>query len=862
MATQINTLLSINSSTYTSEIVHEDFFGVNFSHHLQRLDFYYAQQLKTLGVDTLRYPGGSETEYQFDLANPDATFNENNNRNVVPISDFLSFCKENDIKPIIVIPTQIYKDNLEEGMQLLSRYVSDLTSGVYGEVPIHAFEIGNEYFVDSPVGLTADEYGRIASNFAVEIKSSSFYEVPVSVQAGYSKNDNDIIVSYFDTDSKKNSVDMISIHNYGFSFDGIEDRTDDKASRSEAWEVSLGRPVKIYMSEWNHKSIKTQEYDEEIFIYGLGSASTILKIVKESLEAGVDMATLWPLNNTVRASLSDLNSADLSINGEMFRMLERSFTGAQIVESSFVSDNNDLDIVVVEDETKVVLFVYMRGNQGENYDINLDINLDSATLSSFSSAWAEQLTTLDNPEKYSSKPEIIKFVPDISIINENTVNVDLEFRTHLDIVKLTFNKMIISDKDMDFFGSHSDDYFVSGGGDDTFDSGGGNDRVVSAGGDDVVYSGDGNDHVRSGEGMDRVYLGGGSDIGFGGKNRDAISGGKGSDYISGGKGHDLLKGGDHSDELRGRKGDDVLLGGEGDDLLYGGQGRDELNGGRGSDVLVGGAGADTFVFSSNSGSDTIVDFESGLDVVRVEIDEVYFDSLNVVQVSQMEYVVTISDTVSVRFENIEFVLSAENFVFVGSSRPTEGLNLVGDRLSNVIKGGNGDDIIDGMGGVDRILSYKGDDRILAGEGGDYVRSGPGDDVVYGEGGADIIFGGKGNDYLRGGWRDDYLNGGPGDDKLVGDQNKDVLVGGKGNDYLLGGEDSDVFVFEFGDGQDRISVFVSGEDKIEIYGSTWEEVHVRQIVDSTYVIEYGESDVIQIDDVRGMISEMDFNFIEI
>lgn len=856
--TTLNATLSVNAGKYASEVVHEDFFGVNFSHDSQNLDSHYAKQLKALGVDTLRYPGGSETEYQFDLTNPDASYSTKTDRAVTPVSDFLNFCKENYIKPIIVVPTQIFKENLEEGLQLLTKYVTDLTSGVYGDVPIHAFEIGNEYYTEALVSLTPDEYGHIASNFAVAIKSSSSYDVPVSVQAGYSEVANDIIVSHFDTDLEKSSVDMISIHNYGFSFDSIEARTDDKASRSEAWEAHLGRPVKIYMSEWNHKS-KRDDYDEDVFVYGLGSASTILKIVKESLEAGVDMATLWPLNSTLRAALSEFRSADLSINGEMFRMLEESVTGTRILDVNLNSENQSLDVVAVEDESKVVVFVYMRGERGETYNLNLDIDLGGAFLSSFSSAWAEHLTTLDDPEKYSSRPKLDKYVPNFSVENESTVSIDLDFTTHLDIVRLTFNKSVLSDIDMEFFGDHSDDAFESGGGDDTFESGGGDDRIVSAGGDDVVFSGDGDDIVRSGVGMDKVYLGNGSDRGFGGQNGDFILGEGGKDYIDGGKGHDLLKGGDHSDELWGRKGNDVILGGKGSDILYGGQGQDEINGGRGKDILVGGAGVDIFVFNANSGSDSIVDFEKGVDVIRVEIDDVTYDDIEIHQVSEMGYVIMLQDLFTVSLEGIEFGLSAEDFDFVESARPTGELTIVGDSLSNILKGGSGNDSIHGKGGSDTIVSFGGADRIYAGEGGDLVKSGQGDDVVYGEGGADIIFGGSGNDYLRGGWRSDFLYGGSGDDKLVGDQDNDVLDGGTGSDYLLGGSQSDVFVFRIGDGQDRISVFVSGEDRIEMYGVTWEEIRVRHVEESIYVVEYGDYDTIQIDEVRGIISEEDFIF---
>ncbi|WP_208121921.1 Ig-like domain-containing protein [Spirabiliibacterium mucosae] len=55
-------------------------------------------------------------------------------------------------------------------------------------------------------------------------------------------------------------------------------------------------------------------------------------------------------------------------------------------------------------------------------------------------------------------------------------------------------------------------------------------------------------------------------------------------------------------------GDDTLNGGAGDDILFGGAGNDTLSGGEGADKFV-------FLVNSNSGKDTITDFESGKDKI-------------------------------------------------------------------------------------------------------------------------------------------------------------------------------------------------------------------------------------------------------
>ena len=113
-----------------------------------------------------------------------------------------------------------------------------------------------------------------------------------------------------------------------------------------------------------------------------------------------------------------------------------------------------------------------------------------------------------------------------------------------------------------------------------------------------------------------------SDTLIGGSGNDFISGKKGSDSLDGGAGDDSIYGGKGLDTLTGGSGDDILFGGRdadsldggiGNDSLYGGLGDDFLSGENGNDFLTGGAGSDRFLLNLGSGSDTILDFEVGID---------------------------------------------------------------------------------------------------------------------------------------------------------------------------------------------------------------------------------------------------------
>lgn len=61
--------------------------------------------------------------------------------------------------------------------------------------------------------------------------------------------------------------------------------------------------------------------------------------------------------------------------------------------------------------------------------------------------------------------------------------------------------------------------------------------------------------------------------------------------------------------------DDRLIGGSGAETLAGSGGDDYLHDGAGADRLVGGTGADVFVFSADTSTDTIADFENGIDKI-------------------------------------------------------------------------------------------------------------------------------------------------------------------------------------------------------------------------------------------------------
>ncbi|MBE9185209.1 DUF4347 domain-containing protein [Microcoleus sp. LEGE 07076] len=143
-------------------------------------------------------------------------------------------------------------------------------------------------------------------------------------------------------------------------------------------------------------------------------------------------------------------------------------------------------------------------------------------------------------------------------------------------------------------------------GDDTLFGSAADDILRGKKGNDLLFSIDGNDWMNGNQGNDLTDGGIGDDTLYGGKGFDTLTGGAGNDFMSGNRGEDILLG---------EKGEDTLYGGQGNDILLGGQGNDFLSGGLGDDTLVGDVGNDKFLLSTNSGTDTIADFEVGQDLL-------------------------------------------------------------------------------------------------------------------------------------------------------------------------------------------------------------------------------------------------------
>jgi len=135
---------------------------------------------------------------------------------------------------------------------------------------------------------------------------------------------------------------------------------------------------------------------------------------------------------------------------------------------------------------------------------------------------------------------------------------------------------------------------------------------------DAIFGRQGDDTLSGGPSDDLLYGGSGDDLLKGNQGNDALYAESGNDRLLGDQGSDLVDGGIGNDDLSGGNGTDLLLGKAGADTLTGVNGDDLLNGGLGDDTLEGGRGSDRFVLSTGAGTDTILDFTDGVDLLQLQ----------------------------------------------------------------------------------------------------------------------------------------------------------------------------------------------------------------------------------------------------
>lgn len=158
----------------------------------------------------------------------------------------------------------------------------------------------------------------------------------------------------------------------------------------------------------------------------------------------------------------------------------------------------------------------------------------------------------------------------------------------------------------------------------------GNDTLTGGGGNDILNGGTGNDSMDGGQGNDRVYVDALGDItvdtGTTAGERDAVFssvtwtlGATFENLVLTGAGAIRGSGNGLANAIAGNAGANLIGGSGGNDTLDGAAGNDSLYGGSGADRITTGIGSDVVVLETRASADTVLDFVSGTDDLRLRM---------------------------------------------------------------------------------------------------------------------------------------------------------------------------------------------------------------------------------------------------
>lgn len=219
---------------------------------------------------------------------------------------------------------------------------------------------------------------------------------------------------------------------------------------------------------------------------------------------------------------------------------------------------------------------------------------------------------------------------------------------------------------------------------------------------------------------------------------------------------------DISEEIVGTKGNDIIYGNKGDDNIQGGE------------------GDDTYVWDLGDGLDTITDYQG---------------------INRIRFGTGISE------DDVKIYAIGADAKIVIKNDPTQGMivkNFLGDDHYHFKEFIFADGHVKDLANVGAIYQVTAPNMTTAASKYDDIMYGSsGDDTLRGVEGDDELHGGEGDDTLYGGEGNDILYGGDGNDTLYGENGDDVLWGGAGDDWLEGGYGNDTYIWNLGDGMDRI-----------------------------------------------------------
>ena len=229
----------------------------------------------------------------------------------------------------------------------------------------------------------------------------------------------------------------------------------------------------------------------------------------------------------------------------------------------------------------------------------------------------------------------------------------------------------------------------------------------------------------------------------------------------------------------------AIIGNDKNNVITAAAGGGTLTGGKGNDTLIGGEGDDVFFFT-DQGKDVIVNYTADSDMISLTGG---FASITAASISSAGDLVLKAKSKTLTIKEA----GDQEITFSDGSTYTFGKNVYIDDSGNV-------SMYSGAKGTYDISSLSAEASVVDGSKATNALK------IEGSGASQTISGGTKADTINGGAGDDTINGGAGNDSLNG---------GAGDDSLTGGDGKDIFAYVIGEGNDTITDYTAGKDKIKL-----------------------------------------------
>lgn len=367
-------------------------FGGNILAHRDGLgeDGTYDEAVDRLGIETIRYPGGSLTERYFDLSDPDRIsaqhYSADATIGLLPFSEFMEFAEATGRAALVVLPTRTALSDTSDGNgdrfaaideDTLRGFIRDTLDGVYGRPEIKGFEIGNEYWDSGE--MSSVEYGRVASEMATIIHDeitahpeyeTRFQDTDILVQMGmnyghgsldglydgpagdqlaqfmadydlkaegdfiYANGEvawphlsNHLVMREFDTDAEKDAIDGVVAHVYSRGEDATASQYFALNTLDSTW-GEVHPDLEIHVTEWNVRN-RDRDEDED---FGLVQSREMMDVLEAMSSVDADSAYVYPVQQRSPASLAgDEDDPQEKTAGVFFSMLNETLPGLRPV---------------------------------------------------------------------------------------------------------------------------------------------------------------------------------------------------------------------------------------------------------------------------------------------------------------------------------------------------------------------------------------------------------------------------------------------------------------------------------------------------------------------------------------------------